>query len=408
MFKPKINLNLPFAVYIGIDTMPGLQASRILSRKGVPVIGIAGDPTDHGCLTNSCHKIVYTNKENEELITTLIDIGKNLKQKAVLYTGQEKDVLIVSRNRDKLINYFHFVFTKQDVIEMLIDKIAFYKYCIKEDLPIPKTFFLDSPEDLEKAVDELNYPAILKPNYRSPKWVEHTMIKAFKIHDKHELINIYKKYKQWGDGFVVQEWIEGPDSNHYTCNCYFNQDSKPLVTFVSKKIRQWPPQVGQGCISVESKNDIVLNETLRLFKRLNFKGLCYLDMKFDERTGKYLIVEPNISRLTGRAPLAEASGVELTYTMYCDLAGLELPENVVQKYGNVKWIHIRRDLQASYIYWRDKQLTFNDWLKSWRGKKTYAIFDWKDPLPFFGDIFRIFKLYINKNERMKRHYQKSV
>lgn len=408
MFKPKINFNLHFAVYIGIDTMPGLQASRILSRKGVPVIGIAGDPTNHGCLTNTCYKIVYTNRENEELITTLIDIGKNLKRKAVLYTGQEKDVLIVSRNRDKLKNYYHFIFTEQDVIEMLIDKIAFYKYCIKEDLPIPKTFFLDRLEDVEKAADELNYPAILKPNYRSPKWVEHTTIKAFKIHDKHELINIYKKYKQWGDGFVVQEWIEGPDSNHYTCNCYFNQDSKPLVTFVSKKIRQWPPQVGQGCISVESKNDIVLNETLRLFKRLNFKGLCYLDMKIDERTGKYLIVEPNISRLTGRAPLAEASGVELTYTMYCDLAGLELPENVVQKYGNVKWIHIRRDLQASYIYWRDKQLTFNDWFKSWRGKKTYAIFDWKDPLPFFGDIFRIFKLYINKNERMKRHYQKSV
>jgi len=408
MFKPKINFNLPFAVYIGIDTMPGLQASRILSRKGVPVIGIVGDPTDHGCLTNTCHKIVSTNRENEELITTLIDIGKNLKQKAVLYTGQEKDVLIVSRNRDKLKNYYHFIFTEQDVIEMLIDKIAFYKYCIKEDLPIPKTFFLDSTEDIEKVADELNYPAILKPNYRSPKWVEHTTMKAFKIHNSHELISIYNKYKSWGDGFVVQEWIEGPDSNHYTCNCYFNKDSKPLVTFISRKIRQWPPRVGQGCISVESKNDIVLNEALRLFKQLNFKGLCYLDMKFDERTGKYLIVEPNICRLTGRAPLAEASGVELTYTMYCDLAGLELPENVVQKYGNVKWIHIRRDLQASYFYWSDKQLTFKDWLKSWKGKKTFAIFDWKDPLPFFGDIFRILKLYINKNERMKRHYQDSL
>lgn len=405
MVKPKLNLNLPFAVYIGIDTMPGLQASRILSRKGVPVIGIAGDRTDHGCLTNTCHKIVYTNKENDELITTLINIGKNLKQKAVLFTGQEKDVLIVSKNRDKIKDYYHFIFPEQNVIEMLIDKIEFYKYCQKENLSIPKTFFLNCKEDVEKAAVELVYPAILKPNYRSPKWVENTTIKAFKIHNRDELINNYDTYNSWGDGFIVQEWIEGPDSNHYTCNGYFNQDSKPLVTFVSKKIRQWPPKVGQGCISEESKNDIVLDETLRLFKQLNFKGLCYLDMKFDERTGKHLIVEPNICRLTGRAPLAEASGVELAYTMYCDLAGLKLPENVVQKYGNVKWIHIRRDLQASYYYWKDKQLTFKDWLKSWRGKKTYAIFDWRDPKPFFGDFFRVFKLYTNKSERKKRHYK---
>jgi predicted ATP-grasp superfamily ATP-dependent carboligase len=405
MFKPTLNLNLPFAVYIGIDTMPGLQASRILSRKGVPVIGIAGDRFDHGCLTNACHKIVYTNKENEELITTLIDIGKNLNQKAVLYTGQEKDVLIVSKNRDKLKDYYHFIFPEQNVIDMLIDKIDFYKYCQKENLSIPKTFFLNCKEDVEKAANEINYPAILKPNYRSPKWVEYTTIKAFKIHDRNELINNYEKYNSWGDGFIVQEWIEGPDSNHYTCNGYFNQYSKPLVTFVSKKIRQWPPKVGQGCISEESRNDIVVNETLRLFKQLNFKGLCYLDMKFDERTGKYLIVEPNICRLTGRAPLAEASGVELAYTMYCDLAGLELPENVVQKYGNVKWIHIRRDLQASYFYWRDKQLTFKEWLSSWRGKKTFAIFDWRDFKPFFGDLFRVSKLYTNKKERKKRDYK---
>jgi predicted ATP-grasp superfamily ATP-dependent carboligase len=408
MLKPKININLPYAIYIGLDTMPGLQASRILARKGIPVIGITGDPKDHGCLTNTCHKIVCTDKESEQLITTLIDIGKSLKQKAVLFTGQEKDVLIVSKHRDKLKNYYHFAFPEQSVVEMLIDKIEFYKYCQKENLPIPKTFFLNCGEDVERAASELHYPAILKPNYRSPKWVEHTTIKAFKVHNGDELKNNYEKYNRWGDGFIVQEWIEGSDSNHYTCNGYFNGDSELLVTFVSRKIRQWPPRVGQGCISVESKNDTVLNEAIKLFKQLNYKGLFYLDMKLDDRTGKYLIVEPNICRLTGRAPLAEASGVELAYTMYCDLAGLKVPENVVQHYGDVKWIHIRRDLQASYFFWKEKQLTLKDWWKSWQGKRTYAVFDWKDPAPFFGDLFRILKLYLNKNERKKRHYQDSL
>ena len=50
-----------------------------------------------------------------------------------------------------------------------------------------------------------------------------------------------------------------------------------------------------------------------------------MEMKCDERSGKYFIVEPNIGRPTGGSATSEAAEVELLYTMYCDAIGRDLP-----------------------------------------------------------------------------------
>jgi predicted ATP-grasp superfamily ATP-dependent carboligase len=99
-------------------------------------------------------------------------------------------------------------------------------------------------------------------------------------------------------------------------------------------------------------------------------------------------VEPNIGRPTGRSAIAEAGGVELVYTAYCDLAGLPLPENRTQMYRGAKWISFRRDFQSAWFYWRRGDLTLRDWARSWRGKKVDAIFSWRDPAPFLYDMLK--------------------
>ena len=185
---------------------------------------------------------------------------------------------------------------------------------------------------------------------------------------------------------MAQEWIQGSDANLYSCNCYFDADSRPVVTFIARKLRQWPPETGTSCLGEECRNDYVLQETVRLFQSAGFRGLGYLELKLDERTGKHVIIEPNIGRPTGRSAIAEAGGVELLYAMYCSTVGWPLPANLRQKYAGVKWIHFRRDLQSALHYWRRGELTVRDWWRSWRGRKVDALFAWGDPAPFFADL----------------------
>ena len=157
---------------------------------------------------------------------------------------------------------------------------------------------------------------------------------------------------------------------------------------MARKLRQWPPEAGSSCLGEEVRNDVVLETTLDLFQRLGYRGLGYLEMKRDVRTGKHYIIEANVGRPTGRSAIAEAGGVPLLYTAYCDSMGLPLPENREQQYSGAKWIDLRHDFQSAWTYWRRGQLTLGDWVASVRGRKGYAVFSLRDPLPFLADLWR--------------------
>ena len=50
----------PHAVLIGLDSLQGLQAARILARHNVPIIALTNDPNHHCSRTNVCQKKIYS------------------------------------------------------------------------------------------------------------------------------------------------------------------------------------------------------------------------------------------------------------------------------------------------------------------------------------------------------------
>ena len=378
--------HLPYAVVAGLDDYPGLQTARLLSNRGIPVIAVARHRHLFFCRTNACEKIVYLDTDRDEFIDGLVKLGKEFSQKAVLFPCTDLCVLRISQHRAALEPYYHIALPQPAVVEKLMNKLSFLEYALQENLPIPKTFLLRNRAEAEQAARELNFPCILKPPMKTALWEKHTTIKAYKIASAEEFLQMYNQCCNWADILIAQEWIAGPDANLYSCNCYYNADAEPLVTFTARKLRQWPPETGSTSLGEECRNDVVLNAALHLFKKENWHGLGYLEMKRDARTGKHYIIEPNIGRPTGRSALAEASGVELLYTMYCDKAGLPLPENRTQQYRGVKWICLLEDLRSARIYWRRGELKLGDWWRSLRGKKTYADFSWSDPMPFIASL----------------------
>ena len=106
--KPFREFAKPYAVVVGLDDgTTGLQTARILARRKVPVVGIAGNPRHFCCFTNACKKIIYSSTVTDELIGTLERIGPHFKQKPVLFPCQDQNVLLVSRNREHLSKWYH-------------------------------------------------------------------------------------------------------------------------------------------------------------------------------------------------------------------------------------------------------------------------------------------------------------
>jgi predicted ATP-grasp superfamily ATP-dependent carboligase len=372
-----------------MDKDPGLQAARILAARGVPIVGITFDRSHFACRTNVCDELLVV--DEADLVALLVRIGPDFDDRPVLIPCSDPIVRQLAGERSLLEQWYHVPLPPADIVEMLMDKTAFYAYAERQGFPIPRTVVVTGPDDLARAIEQLTFPCVLKPPYRTPRWVENTDKKAIKVDDREALVKLYEECKDWVDELIVQEWIEGGDTDLYSCNCYFDASSKPLVTFIARKIRQWPPGAGDSSLGEECRNDTVLEESIRLFESVGYHGLGYVEMKQDSRTGMHYIVEPNVGRPTGRSAIAEAGGVELLYTMYCDLVGLPLPEARVQTYGTVKWIYLRKDLQSAIRQWRSGDLTPLEWWRSIRGPKVFAIFSLRDPAPFVFDVLNTIK-----------------
>jgi predicted ATP-grasp superfamily ATP-dependent carboligase len=387
----------PAAVVVGLDNITGLQTARILADRGVRVYGVAANRRHFGARTNACVHVVEWRLSGSELVDTLRALSRRLgPDPAVLVPCTDGAVWSLSQQRDQLLDQFRLPLGDHDGIDLLMDKVRFADHAMMHGLAAPRTEVLRSRADAEKAAEVLSWPSVVKPPVKAESWLAHTSAKGIPVQGPGELLDVYDRVADWAPVLLAQEWVEGPEDELFSCNAYFDASGTPLVTFVARKLRQWPPQIGTSASGEECRNDEVLEETLRVFGSVDYQGLAYLEMKRDSRTGAMSIIEPNVGRPTGRSAIAEGGGVELVYTAYCDAAGLPLPEERTQQYVGTTWLDVRRDVQAAAVGIRRGELTPREWLSSLRGPRTHAIWSARDPRPFVTDLMNVAKTAVRR------------
>ena len=384
----------PNAVIIKLDSITGLQTSRTLARYGIPVIGIADDPDNFCCRTNSCKKVLAANTTNEELINTLIKLGKESGGKSALFPCSDDSVLAVSVHREALKDWYEFVIADHEIIDLLMDKVKLYQYLECSGFSIPPTYFVSNKSDLEEIANKVPYPCIVKPPRPTQIWSKYFDKRVLKIRNPEELYAVYDNCLRATDIFIIQEWIDGKDSNIYQYYYYFDKNHKPIINYTSRKLRQWPIELGEASLVENCLNDPVPRESIDIYSNIQYKGIISLEIKIDEKSGKHFIIEPDVARPNTSIGLVEASGVPILYTMYCDALDMPLPPYTAPKHTGVKWISLVRDLLASRGYYIRGELTFKEWFNSIRGVNTFAILSIGDPIPSIMDAFNIFKVIL--------------
>jgi D-aspartate ligase len=376
----------PRIVLIGLDSITGLQSARTLRARGIGVVGVASNARHPACRTNACERIVIAPKGGEELIGQLFAMRHAFSCPPVLLPCTDLSVLAIAEHREALLPWFRAVLPPAGVTELLLDKAAFHLHAEAHGLPVIRGAVIASIADAERAAHALAFPCALKPAVKTPSWQSHTSTKVFRVETPEELIERYLASRAWTDRFLAQEWIEGPDTAHLTCNAYFVGRGRAHLTYVSQKVRQWPLEGGVGCLSHGVVNDDVRAITLQVFGSVTHRGLGYLEVKRDPRSGQFVIVEPNVGRPTGRSAAADAEGIELLYTHYCDALGWPLPARHEQGPRSRSWIYLRQDVQSAVQHVRAGDLSVPAWLRSLSGCRQDVMFRLDDPRPFFADL----------------------
>jgi predicted ATP-grasp superfamily ATP-dependent carboligase len=273
------------------------------------------------------------------------------------------------------------VLPEPENIVRLIDKTEFALAALEADLPIPTTSVVRSKIELEVAGGRARFPCLVKPWRITPEWeAASNYRKAFWVHSFEELDKLYSKISAVEPRILVQDWIDGRDDDIFATFVYFNRQAQPLLSFNSRKLRQWPPLLGCTSATVPYPDRELEEHTVTILQRFGLRGLGSIEWKRDVRTGRWLIVEPTVGRCDLNSPVAMFWGLNFPYLAYCDAAGLPLP-STTRHPGRGCWIQEEYEVFSVLHYWRQRELTPASWWRSLNGKVQCAYWSWRDPMP---------------------------
>jgi D-aspartate ligase len=370
------------AVIAGFE-LNGLGVARSLAPHGVPCIGVSG-PTPNLAWATTKAKVVRAPEWNElGLVSTLIEVGKNLSAPAPLLITKDEAVLWVSTHREELATYFRFLLPPPNVVDLLMSKALFQERALQRGWPVPFTCNVESFADVERARDQAKFPCILKARVKNSAFREFTPSRAFICNDFDELARAYNTMQQWEREGVVQEFIAGGDDAITFCLTFADPDTNLLATFAGQKLWQFPPRFGITAAAVpapEKWREKLTGLTEAIWKDVGFCGLGSVEYKRRPNSDDFVIMEPTVGRTNYQNELAVMNGVNIPFVAYSFLAERQqvAPK---QSQRSVAFVDAGPMMRSVYRTSGSRFRAIGEWFRFALRPHQYTVFRWNDPGP---------------------------
>ena len=263
----------------------------------------------------------------------------------------------------------------------MINKRAQYEEAMRVGAPLPPTFFPSDMSEVQEAAGELIYPAFIKPYY-SHLWYPVFGNKGFKVNGPRELRERYEEVFRAGLEALVQTVIDGPNTNHVKVCAYYGQDGRRRALFMTRKIRQNPAEFGVGSTMESIHDEEAQRIGLDFLEAIGYRGIGSVELKMDQRTGKYQMIELN-PRLWAQNVQATYAGVNFPLIEYDDVTGRGVPE-VTDWRDGVRWMDAFEDARSFWWYRQRGAMRWPDLVRSWLRSDCHAYWAKDDMGPFLA------------------------
>ena len=299
---------LPKVLVTDAQMRSSLAIIRSLGKAGLEVT--AGEETRiaTGMFSKYCkHTLVYLTPKNEgAFISSILEHIKANDYK-VIFPATDLTVVPLVKRKKEFSKYTIVPYPSYEKLQKAMDKAQTLKLAMEYQVPFPKTFFVDTINDIEKIKNDVPYPAIIKPctSYGSRG--------VTLCQSPEELSTKYEKiFAEYGPS-MVQEYI--PNGGELGVYALFNFDSEPRAVSVQRRIRTYPISGGPSTYRESIKNPEIIEIAFRLLKALKWTGIAMVEFRIDSRdhTPKLMEVNP---RFWGSLNLSILSGVDFPYLLY--------------------------------------------------------------------------------------------
>lgn len=371
------------ALIIGGD-FQGLGIARSLSREGLPVCILDSDfsiSRFSRCRASyfKCPPV----EEEASFIEFLLKISQNGFAGWVVFSTTDEGVSLISRYKQHLENFYRIPTPSWEITKYFYDKRLTLKLAKRVGIDFPETWVVQDIEELEKL--DLNFPVIIKPAFHD-RFYSKTKRKAILTCNRRELRKAFEKAACIikPSEILIQDFIPGSPEHLYSL-CAFVKDGQLAARLVARRPRQHPMDFGHASTFVETV-DIPELEAIgeRLLAAAGYYGLAEVEFKFDYRHKNFKLLEVN-PRTWGWHTIGLRAGVNFPLILYKDMLGEEVKVNSFRR--GVKWIRIITDIPTAAKELLKGNIKLREYVTSIKGEKEFAVFSWRDPLPFISEIF---------------------
>lgn len=302
----------------------GLGVARSLGAAGVPVFLAEADAARAELRTRHAQPILVADLCSRSLIEDLMQLGEArfAGRRPVLLLTQEQTVRAVGTAQEALRTWYRFVLPEHQLLDALMHKESFNRLAQQNSLRVPRTVHVRAAVDVDTAL-ALTYPLIIKPARHEPEYGRRFQ-KAYRVGDADEARALLGCILDVLPDVVVQEWVPGTDADIYFCLQHLSSIGAPEASFVGRKIRSWPPNVGGTASCTAAPEALELAETTaRFFARVGMSGLASMEYKRHAVTGEFVAIEPTVGRTDYQEEVATLNGVNLPYAYYRSILGLD-------------------------------------------------------------------------------------
>lgn len=294
-----------------------------------------------------------------------------------LFVTSDEPTMLVARHHAALSRHFRLTVPPWERLRWAYDKRLTYRLAADIGVEHPRTFYPKTQDDLSKF--DLAFPVILKPAFK--KGVNRfTRDKAWQVEDRQTLAARFAEASGLVgcDAVMVQELICGGGEAQfsYAALC---ADGRTLASVTARRTRQYPVEFGRSSSYVETVQQPAIEEPARrLLAAMRYTGLAEVEFKYDQKDGRYKLLDMNPRAWTWQE-LCAAAGVDFPYLLWRSIHGEHVPN--LRGRSGVRWVRLSTDVAAASTEIWQGRLSLLAYLRSLKTPLEFAAFAADDPLP---------------------------
>ena len=228
------------------------------------------------------------------------------------------------------------------------------------------------------------------------------MATVYKAKDKLEFERIIKLIYStyYDDNLIIQEYIEGEDTDIWTPTFYCDRNKRVKMMAMGRVLLEEhvPTAIGNDAAIIMQYVDEPMEKIKDFLEKIGFIGFCNCDMKYDKRDNKYKIFEVNVRQ--GRSNYSVTAVCQNIAKILVDDLILKKDLPLVKQTKELYWHLIPNSIVFKYV--KDEEV--KDKVRQLiRDKKEANTFDY--PYDLRGNIRRGIYIFLYKINHIKKYMQ---